>query len=292
MSNLKEIRTRIGSVESTQQITRAMKMVAASKLKKAQNAILKIRPYANKLNEIIVQLFEGIDDISLNPFYKKRTPQKILLIPVTADKGLCGSYNSSIIKTTVHIIEELTSNGSAHQNIDLLCIGKKAKEYFGKNDYNIIDSYTELYGSTYVKVESIATKVLRQFKNEEYDLVKFIFNGFKNAAVYNTTIQQYLPIEQKEETENKEKSVALNYIFEPTEEQIIDELIPTSLKVSFYRIILEANASELGARMTAMDKATENAQDILKELKLTYNKARQTNITNEILEIVSGSDAI
>ena len=140
--------------------------------------------------------------------------------------------------------------------------------------------------------KNLRREVLRQFKNEEYDLVKFIFNGFKNAAVYNTTIQQYLPIEQKEETENKEKSVALNYIFEPTEEQIIDELIPTSLKVSFYRIILEANASELGARMTAMDKATENAQDILKELKLTYNKARQTNITNEILEIVSGSDAI
>ncbi len=291
MANLKEIRNRISSVKSTQQITKAMKMVAAAKLKKAQDAIIKIRPYAHKLNEAIIELSQGLEDMSQNPFYKVREVHKVLFVVATSDKGLCGSFNTALIRETQHRIEEL---GNEHKNVhvELICIGRKAADFFKKRNYTVIEKHIEMSSNvSYKRVEEIAAKVLRSFENAEYDQVYFAYNAFKNAAVYLTQVQQYLPILPGEnDDESEETSLSnINFIFEPDEETIINSLIPMSLKIIFYRNILESNAAEHGARMTAMDKASENANEIINDLKLFYNKARQAAITKEILEIVGGT---
>lgn len=294
MGNLKEIRNRIVSVKSTQQITRAMKMVSAAKLKKATDAIVRIRPYSYKLKEVIETLAEGIDDLHSNPFYDKRPEIKVLIIPVTSDKGLCGSYNTSVIRETQRQLNLYKTRRDKRAKLDLVCIGKKGAEYFKKHGFNVIQTYTNMSVHTkYETVDEIAAWVLNEFRLKEYDTVKFVYNTFKNAAVYYTTLEKFLPIEVEPSKKKAFKNITVhNFIFEPTEEEIINELIPTSLRVNFFRVILESIASEHGARMTAMDNATENAEDIINELKLNYNKARQASITNEILEIVGGANAL
>jgi len=290
MANLKEIRTRIGSVKSTQQITKAMKMVAAAKLRKAQESIIKIRPYTFKLNEVINSLSAGIEDLSSNPFYDQRETSNILLICTTSDKGLCGSFNSAIIRETQKQIEQYLKDTSKHYHVDLLCIGKKGYDYFRKKNYNIIEHHVDLSKVTFRQIDDIASRILLMFENKEYDLIRFIYNSFKNAAVYKTINQQFLPIEYHPNEIVDEKNQAyINFIFEPSEIEIINALIPTSLKINFYKNILESNAAEFGARMTAMDKATENAEELIGELRLFYNKERQAAITKEILEIIGGS---
>lgn len=289
MANLKEIRNRIGSVKSTQQITKAMKMVAAAKLKKAQNAIIKIRPYTEKLNGVIKTLSSGLDDLSSNAFYQKRDLERALIITVAGDKGLCGSFNSSVIRETQLLIEELSSGKGHHVEIDLICIGRKSYDYFKKQKVNILEHHADLSKAiSFRDIDDLASRVLRMFENKKYDQVYTVYNSFKNAAVYQTKKEQFLPIVPAVE-EDSDTSANINYIFEPEEASIIDSLIPMSLKISFYRNLLESNAAEHGARMTAMDKATENAQELLSDLKLHYNKARQAAITTEILEIVGGS---
>jgi len=292
MSNLKEIRKRIISVKSTQQITRAMKMVSAAKFKKAQNAILKIRPYSNKIKEVLAQLSEGIDDINHNPFYQQREINRVLLIVVTSDKGLCGSFNSSIIRETMKEVQAFSKLKNPPV-VELITIGKKGYDFLKKSGIPIKDKYFDFTGhASYEKADIVANRLLEQFISKEYDLIKFVFNTFKNPAVYIPTSEQFLPILPVEEKNDKVSKAASFYIFEPSEKEIISELIPASLKINFFRVLLESNASEQGARMTAMDKATENAEDLLGELKLTYNKVRQTTITNELLEIVSGANAL
>jgi F-type H+-transporting ATPase subunit gamma len=294
MGNLKEIRNRIVSVKSTQQITRAMKMVSAAKLKKATDAIIRIRPYSYKLKEVIETLADGIDDLQSNPYYDRRPEIKVLIIPVTSDKGLCGSYNSSVIRETQRQLNLYKTRRDKRAKLDLVCIGKKGAEFFKKHGFNVIQTYTNMSVHTkYDTVEEIAAWVLDQFKLKEYDTVKFVYNTFKNAAVYYTTLEKFLPIETEPSKKKSFKDITVhNFIFEPNEEQIISELIPTSLRVNFFRVVLESIASEHGARMTAMDNATENAEELLGELKLHYNKARQASITNEILEIVGGANAL
>ena len=294
MWNLKEIRNRIVSVKSTQQITRAMKMVSAAKLKKATDAIVRIRPYSYKLKEVIETLADSIDDLNSNPFYDRRPELKVLLIPVTSDKGLCGSYNTNIIRETQRQLNLYKTRKDKRAKLDLLCVGKKGAEYFKKHGYNIIQSYTNMTVHTkYETIDEIATWVLEEFRLKEYDVVKFIYNTFKNAAVYYTTLEKFLQIETEPYKKKSFKDTTVNnFIFEPTEEEIISELIPTSLKVNFFRVVLESIASEHGARMTAMDNATENAEELIGDLLLGYNKARQASITNEILEIVGGANAL
>jgi len=271
-----------------------MKMVSAAKLKKATDAIVRIRPYSYKLKEVIETLAEGIDDLHSNPYYDKRPEIKVLLIPVTSDKGLCGSYNTSIIRETQRQLNLYKTRRDKRAKLDLVCIGKKGAEYFKKHGYNVIQTHTNM--SVYTKyeiVEDIATRVLDEFRLKEYDTIKFIYNTFKNAAVYYTTLEKFLPIEVEPSKKKSFKDIIVhNFIFEPTEEEIINELIPMSLRVNFFRVILESIASEHGARMTAMDNATENAEDLINELKLHYNKARQASITSEILEIVGGANAL
>ncbi|MBT3424246.1 MAG: ATP synthase F1 subunit gamma [Bacteroidetes bacterium] len=291
MGNLKEIRTRIGSVKSTQQITRAMKMVSASKFRKAQDAILKIRPYANKINEVIIPIAEGMEDLSFNPYFQEREVKRVLVIPITSDKGLCGSFNSTVIREAVNLIN------SYEASVDLICFGKKSFDFFSrsKKGYNIIEKYFDLTSNiSFSEIEEVANRILKSFADKEYDEIRFVYNAFTNPAVYTTTNTKFLPLESIVEQDlqsDQAKHMNHNFIFEPSENEIINELIPTSLKIKFFRSLLESNASEHGARMTAMDKATENAEELLGELKLKYNKERQATITKEILEIVGGTTA-
>ncbi|HPD66057.1 MAG TPA: ATP synthase F1 subunit gamma [Bacteroidia bacterium] len=291
MANLKAIRLRISSVKSTQQITKAMKMVSAAKFKKAQDAILRMRPYAAKINEIIQPLAKSVDDLSQNPYYRTSVVGKILIIPVTSDKGLCGSFNSFVIRETMKFIESQQALG---RQVSLLCIGKKAYDYFNRKGFQIIDKITDISGNVpFGKIVPYAEKVMNLFEAKEFDEIRIIYNAYKNPAVYITTNEQYLPVQpadnQKEEPDLHGRT---DFIFEPSMERIIDELVPASLQVKFYRIVLESNAAEHGARMTAMDKATENAEELLYELRLFYNKERQAAITKELLEIVSGAQGL
>lgn len=295
MANLKDIRKRIVSVKSIQQITKAMKMVAAARLRKAMAAITKVRPYSLKLNEIISLLSESVEELTDHPLYNVRPLEKVLVITVTSDTGLCGAYNSSVIKQTVDYINKNYPSDEEECQVDLICIGKKGYDHFRKKDYNVVESYIDLLGKmNFMKVEEMATGILKQFSDKEYDEIKFIYNQFKNAAVYNTTTEQFLPIAfEKTAIENEITTTSVPYLLlEPTREEIIEELIPKSLKIYFYKLLLEAHASEHGARMTAMENATENASQLLNELSLTYNKERQASITKELLEIVSGSNAL
>lgn len=291
MANLKAIRLRIGSVKSTQQITKAMKMVSAAKFKKAQDAILRLRPYASKINEIVHPLAKGMDDIAENPYYRSAISDKVLIIPVTSDKGLCGSFNSFVIRETIKFTETQKNMG---KQVSLYCIGKKAFDYFTRKGYPVIDKITEISGNIpFSKVVPYAEKIMNSFISKEYDEIYIIYNAYKNPAVYITTNDRFLPLVPDKENENKRTLQSRFYfIFEPSRSEIIDELIPTSLKVKFYRIILESNAAEHSARMTAMDKATENAEELLYELRLFYNKERQASITKELLEIVSGAQGL
>lgn len=285
MANLKEIRTRMFSVKTTRQVTSAMKMVSAAKLRKAQDAITRIRPYAEKLNEILVSLNESLKDNQGNKYAMVPKSNKVLLILINSNRGLCGAFNANVCKRTLQLIEE---DFSAEQ-VELITIGKNAYDFFKKKNMNLTQ-YNHLYDNLcFDEVAPIAQNVMDNFAKGTYKKVCFIYNQFRNAGTQVLTTEQFLPIEQNHQTENHQQS---DYIYEPTKEEIVEELIPKSLKIQFYKVLLDSLAAEHGARMTSMHKATDNATELLKELNLQYNKARQASITNEILEIVSGAEAL
>jgi len=284
MSGLKEIRNRISSVSSTMQITNAMKMVSAAKLKKAQDSITATLPYSNKLSELVKNISASIDSVDSNPLFVVREVKKPLIIVITSNKGLCGGFNSNVIKEVYNIGAEYGSNKP-----DLLTIGKKGDDIL-KKKFNVISSHNDLFDEfSYLNVKSIASKIMELYTDEKYDEVILVYNHFKNAATQIITKEQFLPI-----SENNDDNVSTSgdYIFEPNREKILEELIPKTLSIQLFKSISDSIAGEHGARMTAMHKATDNASELRDQLKLTYNKARQTAITNEILEIVGGAEAL
>ena len=284
MANLKEIRNRISSIGSTMQITSAMKMVSAAKLKKAQDAITAMRPYSSKLTELLQNLSATLDSDAGGAYSKQREVSKVLLVVITSNRGLCGGFNSSVIK-------EATQNISSNYqdvDVDLLTIGKKGNDILSKS-YPVIDARNDIFDNlTFDNVAEVAEKIMDLYVNGTYDKIEIIYNRFKNAATQIPQVEQFLPIKPVEGDTN----ASADYIFEPSKEQIVLELIPKSLKTQLYKAVRDSFAAEHGARMTAMHKATDNATELRDELLLTYNKARQAAITNEILEIVGGAEAL
>ena len=290
MANLKDLRTRISSVKSTRQITSAMKMVAAAKLRKAQNKIIQLRPYANKLHKLISTLSNNLNEEEGNNFSTVRDEEKILIILVTSNRGLCGSFNSVAIKNAINLADNVYKSQLNKGNVHFLAIGKKGANYLKQKKYNLVDSKNELFDSlNFNTIAPLAETIMKQFINEEYDKIEFVYNQFKNAAVHNITTEQFLPVVINEEEEGKHIPF---YIFEPDKERIIKELIPKSLKIQFYKTIVDSFVAENGARMTAMHKATDNATEMIRDLNLEYNKARQNAITKELLDIVGGAEAL
>ena len=285
MANLKEIRTRIYSVESTMQITSAMKMVSAAKLKRAQNMIIQLRPYANKLTEMLINLSSSLNHSDGGKFLQEREINNVLFVTITSNRGLCGGFNANIIKSITVLIRNSYKNCES----SILSIGKKSSEYFSKNGYNVVGTYDNLYNEiTFDAVSKIAENIMNDFTERKIDKVFLVYNQFKNAATQIIVNENYLPVDFRE---NKTGKID-DYIFEPSKNKIIKELIPKSLKNQLYKAILDSHAAEHGARMTAMHKATDNASELKDDLKLHYNKARQAAITSEILEIVGGAEAI
>lgn len=292
MANLKEVRIRIASVKSTQQITSAMKMVAASKLRKAQNAIVKLRPFAGKLAGLLQKLSASLDDGIDNVYGEKRAPNKVLVIVIASNRGLCGAFNANIIKSANSLIENTYAQAAKAGNLQLVTIGKKVTEYYQKKSIKLRGSYDDIYDNlTFENVAPIAEGFMKAFADKEFDRIIIVYNQFKNAVVQRIVNEQFLPIESPE-VPAAAKGIVLDYIFEPSKEEIINALIPRSLKIQLYKALLDSFASEQGARMTSMQQATDNATDLLKQLQLAYNKARQWAITKEILEIVSGAEAL
>lgn len=292
MPNLKEVRIRIASVKSTQQITSAMKMVAASKLRRAQNAILKMRPYAAKLKDILQNLSASLDSGDGNLYTQQRHPEKVLLVVLTSNRGLCGAFNTNILRTAVQKIQNEYQAQFNAGNISILTIGRKGSEFFSKRGYKMVSTHDSIFDNlTYENVSAISSSVMDAFADKEFDRVDIVYNQFKNAVVQRVVVEQFLPVEEPAKNDEVEKSNT-DYIFLPSKEEIVEELIPKSLKIQFYKAVLDSYASEHGARMTAMHQATDNAGDLIKELNLAYNKARQAAITKEILEIVSGAEAL
>ena len=284
MSGLKEIRNRISSVSSTMQITNAMKMVSAAKLKKAQDSITATLPYSNKLSDLVKNISASIDSVDSNPLFVKREVKSALVVVITSNKGLCGGFNSNIIKEVYNISSQYGSNKP-----DLLTIGKKGNDIL-KKKFNVISSHNDLYDDfSYSNVRLIANDIMALYTEEKYDEVILVYNHFKNAATQIITKEQFLPIA---ENSDEDLSIQGDYIFEPNREKILNELIPKTLSIQLFKSISDSIAGEHGARMTAMHKATDNASELRDQLKLTYNKARQTAITNEILEIVGGAEAL
>ena len=285
MANLKEIRSRITSVGSTMQITSAMKMVSAAKLKRAQDAITQMRPYANKLTELLENLSASLDADDGGTYSKVRDIKNVLLVTITSNRGLCGGFNSYIIKSAKALMNDEFEN----VNVEVLSIGKKSSEHFTKNDFNVVSTHDTLFNDlTFENVSNVAEDIMRKFVDGNYDKVVLVYNQFKNAATQNIMNENYLPIQT---TTNKGEQIG-DYIFEPGKKEIVEELIPKSLKTQLFKAILDSHAAEHGARMTAMHKATDNASELKKDLTLTYNKARQAAITGEILEIVGGAEAL
>ena len=285
MANLKEIRNRIASVSSTMQITSAMKMVSAAKLKKAQDAITAMRPYSSTLTKLIQNLSGSLDGDLTNPYTTIRKEHNILIVSISSNRGLCGAFNSNIIKKTSHLIEETYSS----QKVSLVTIGKKGSEILSKTG-KVKSSYDSIFDElTYNNVGLIAQDIMNKYEEKEYDKVILVYNRFKNAATQIVEVESYLPIVSKGKEEIETNT---DYIFEPNKSEIINELLPKSLKMQLFKALRDSFASEHGARMTAMHKATDNATELRDQLKLTYNKARQAAITNEILEIVGGAEAL
>lgn len=288
MANLKEVKERINSVSSTQQITKAMKMVAAAKLRKAQDKITQMRPYSQKLTAILNNISSGSESDMEIVYAQEREVRNVLIIPITSDKGLCGAFNSNVLKATVADMD----THFAGKNITVLPLGKKAFEFFSKRGYNVIADYYQVFSDvSFDNVKDAAEYAMKAFEDEVYDQVVMVYNEFKNVATQIVQVEQFLPIQKAEVAEDLPVADT-DYIVEPSQAYIIEELVPNSLKIQFYKAVLDSNASEHGARMTAMDKATENAGELLKELKLIYNRTRQAAITNEILEIVAGAEAL
>ncbi|MFM9008610.1 MAG: ATP synthase F1 subunit gamma [Bacteroidota bacterium] len=290
MPNLKEVRLRIASVNSTQQITKAMKMVSAAKLRRAQNAIQQLRPYANKLRDILENLSATLEESDGGQFAKVRPVNKVLIVAVSSNRGLAGAFNSNIIRTVNRLLNEQYAAQVKAGGVKVLCIGKKGSDFYSKNKNVYGGNHNAIFADlSFDRVSSIAEGIMSDFSEAKYDQVVVVYNQFKNAAVQIVTTEQLLPIQPPAKSEGK---MTNDYIFEPSKEEIVLELIPKSIKTQLYKAVLDSHASEHGARMTAMNKATDNAGELLKELRLSYNKARQAAITNEILEIVAGAEAL
>ena len=286
MAGLKEVRERITSISSTMQITSAMKMVSAAKLRRAQDAITRMRPYASKLKEILENLSASLDAAEGGDYSIERPIEKVLIVAVSSNRGLCGGFNSNINKKVL----TLANGVYAGKEISVLSIGKKSGEFLKRREFNIIERNDGVYDSlTFDVIAPIAEKIMEAFVEGKYDRVDVVYNQFVNAATQVAVAEQFLPVAPPQVEEN---AATTDYIFEPSKHEIILDLIPRSLKTQLYAATLDSHAAEHGARMTAMHKATDNATDLLKELKLSYNKARQASITNEILEIVGGAAAL
>ena len=310
MANLKEIRTRIESVNSTKQITSAMKMVAASKLRKSQNAIMALRPYAEKFSEIMEAVSKSTSqrdnettsrDASQqvqNSSFDSQQLERLLLIPVSSNKGLCGVFNANVIRATINLIKEEYQELYDKGNVDILCIGAKVEESLKFKKYAVIGNKNELLDKlTYDNIVPFAEMLMQYYNEGKYDRIVFVYNQFKNAATQILVTEQFLPIMSQQDNESMSRDMSheiqdLDFIFQPNKEEILETMIPKSLKLQVYKILLDSFASEQGARMISMTQATDNATELLKELNLTYNKARQSAITNELVEIVSGANAI
>jgi F-type H+-transporting ATPase subunit gamma len=292
MANLKEVRIRIASVISTQQITKAMKMVSAAKLRRAQDAIVQMRPYAAKLREIMENISETLDSSTGGVFAAQRPVNKVLIIAVNSNRGLCGGFNTNIHRTVSRLIREDYAAQAKEGNVKVLAIGKKASDFFNKNPKVYAGNHNDIYTRlSFGAVSEIAEKVMKEFADGMYDKVEVVYNQFKNAAVQYVITEQMLPIVPPAKKESAAKT-ANDYIFEPNKEDLVLDLIPKAIKIQLYKAVLDSHASEHGARMTAMNKATDNAGEILKALRLEYNKRRQAAITGEILEIVAGAEAL
>ncbi|HLK96566.1 MAG TPA: ATP synthase F1 subunit gamma [Hymenobacter sp.] len=291
MASLKEVRARISSINSTQQITRAMKMVAAAKLRRAQDNITQLRPYANKLSQMLGTVSAGAESASESPYKQTRTVGRVLIIVITSDRGLCGAFNTNAVKAALVLIDEKYAAQARSGNVEIMAIGKKGAEAFQRRGFAVNTEHVNAFGSlSFTTVKAAAEEAMAGFASGRYDVVEIVYNEFKNAAMQMVRTEQMLPIVA---TGKPGSAVAsINYTFEPSEAEIIRELIPKTLKTQLFKAVLDSNASEHGARMTAMDKATENAGELLKELRLVYNRTRQAAITTEILEIVGGAEAL
>ena len=292
MANLKAIRTRITSFKSTRQITSAMKMVSAAKLRKAQDKIVRLRPYANKLHELLVDLSLSLSDSEVENIYGRVSPpEKILIVVITSNRGLCGAFNTNVINETKRVISEKYPEQIRNGTLRLLTIGRKGFDYFRKQKIPMLPEQNNLFNDlTFENVTLVTEQIMNSFTSLEFDRVELIYNQFKNAAVQNLTNEVFLPVETVPSV--KVKTNPVDYIYEPDQEEIIKELIPKSLKIQFYKAVLDSFVAEHGARMTAMHKATDNATSLIRDMTLQYNKARQAAITNQILEVVSGAEAL
>jgi F-type H+-transporting ATPase subunit gamma len=289
MPSLKEVKSRITSVISTQQITKAMKMVAAAKLRKSQDRITLMRPYAKKMSHLFQNLSAAEQD-NQAWYNQQREVNKVLLVVVTSDRGLCGGFNSTITKAAIRLAAEKYPEQHAKGNVFILPLGKKGWEFFSKRNQPMVSDFWNIFhGLSYESVSSVAEYMMEEFRNGKYDKIEIIYNEFKNVATQILRTEQFLPVVT---VKQNAKVVESDYIYQPSQSDIIVGLVPKSLKVQLYKAVLDSNAAENGARMTAMDKATENAGELLKELKLTYNRTRQAAITKEILEIVAGAEAL
>ena len=291
MGNLKEIRIRIASVESTQKITGAMKLVSAAKLRKAQTAIQNLRPYSNKLNEILQDLSEAAGSMEELPLFQERAPENIVLVVLSSNRGLCGSFNSNVVKEVHRLVNGKYAEQAKRGHVKLMCFGKKAKEGLGK-EFELLKYSEELIETpNFTDAAEIAQSLMDDFINKKIDKVEIVYNQFLNAATQALTVENYLPI-SKLGTDTQAASSSRDYIFEPSKKEILEELIPKIMKLQLFKTLIDSSASEHGARMTAMHKATDSATEILKDLRLKYNNARQSAITNELIEIVSGAEAL
>ncbi len=289
MPSLKEVKTRITSVISTQQITKAMKMVAAAKLRKSQERIIQMRPFAQKMTSILQNLSSNMTGDVDSWYSKVRPEEKILIVAITSDRGLCGSFNSSVFKGVLRLIQEKYSSQQAKKNVTVLTLGKKSFDFFSKRNFPVEGEFTGIFQSlSFAQASAAAEFLMRAFRDGQFDKIEIVYNQFKNVATQILMFEQFLPVLPV--TGGKKQDI--DYIFQPNQEEIVTGIIPKSLKVQLYKAILDSNASENGARMTAMDKANENAGELLKELRLTYNRTRQAAITKEILEIVAGAEAL
>ena len=294
MANLKEIRTRIASVKSTQKITSAMKMVSAAKLRRAQSAILKLRPYSKKLNEILNNInSENIDNEknNENPLAEIREKNNTIILLISSNKGLCGGFNNAIIKQSELLLRTEYANAHKEGHVKFITIGKRVSDYVRTKKYHSLGTYDHLTERcSFDKVAKLAEELMATFLNKNADKIVIVYNEFKNAGTQILSIEQYLPIVSTQSTQKNMPTT--DYIFEPSKQEIYEIVIPKIMKLRLYKCILDSIASEHGARMTAMHKATENADELIKDLNLTYNKVRQAAITNEIIEIVGGADAL
>jgi F-type H+-transporting ATPase subunit gamma len=293
MANLKAIRVRLGSVKSTRQITSAMKMVAAAKLRKAQDAIVQLRPYADKLNEILLGLNTALRDTETENLFAERKNDrgKALLVVITSNKGLCGGFNANVIRDTRRLIQEKYSEEFRRGDLWFMPVGKKGYDFLKKQKCNILEEHNDLYQNlTFDKTKQIADKLMDLYLTKEFDRIEIVYNQFRNAAVQKLSEEVFLPLPTA--PAGKTGSVLTDYIYEPDQVSIVSELIPKTLRIQFYRALLDSFAAEHGARMTAMHQATDNATELIRDLTLQYNNARQASITNQLLEVVSGAEAL